>query len=187
MDELHAHQSPDLYVALRTALGTSPTRRRPVWLGVDVGGSRAASAVVWVTEDLRVGVRVFQGDAAVLDCIVAVCELAGRQQVVEVAFDPWRFQQAALELEQDGLPVVQFPWRRPLPRVRGAESEAPDARTAWMDLREQVLARDRYTCAYCGGLAGQVDHVVPLAKGGSNALTNLVAACRRCNNPKGAS
>jgi len=26
----------------------------PVWIGVDVGGSRAASAVVIVTEDLRV-------------------------------------------------------------------------------------------------------------------------------------
>ena len=37
-----------------------------VWVGVDVGGERSASAVVWVTQDLRVGCQVFTGDEAVL-------------------------------------------------------------------------------------------------------------------------
>ena len=76
----------------------------PVFIGVDVGGSRAASAVVWVTEDLRVGCEVFQGTEAVLDVQRAVRDLASRFDVREVRFDPWRFQQAALELQtkQDG-------------------------------------------------------------------------------------
>jgi len=81
----------------------------PVWVGVDVGGSRAASAVVWLTEDLRVGCEVFQGTEAVLAVQERVRRLAEEQDVRAVYFDPWRFQQAALELEQGRLTVVEFP------------------------------------------------------------------------------
>src|SRR5829696_8714282 len=81
----------------------------PVWVGVDVGGSRAASAVVWLTEDLRVGVDVFQGTEAVLAVEERVRRLAGEQDVRAVHFDPWRFQQAALELEAEGLTLIEFP------------------------------------------------------------------------------
>jgi phage terminase large subunit-like protein len=80
-----------------------------VWLGVDVGGSRAASAVVAVTEDLRVETTVFQGDGAVLEVAEHVRQLAGRYTVREVAYDPWRFRSEALRLEEAGLPVVEFP------------------------------------------------------------------------------
>jgi phage terminase large subunit-like protein len=81
----------------------------PVWVGVDVGGERSASAVCWVTEDLRVGSEIFYGDEAVLDCLAKVRELADELDVREVAFDPWHFSQAAIELEREGLPVVAFP------------------------------------------------------------------------------
>ncbi len=80
----------------------------PVWVGVDVGGERSASAVVWVTDDLRVGCEIYRGDEAVLDCLAKVRELAGTFDVREVAFDPWRFGQAAIELEREGLPVIAF-------------------------------------------------------------------------------
>ena len=56
----------------------------------------------------------------------------------------------------------------------------------WKQQRLRVLARDAYTCVYCGEPANEVDHVVPRAKGGSHDLDNLVAACRRCNGIKGA-
>ena len=62
-----------------------------VWLGVDVGGERSASAVVWVTQDLRVDCAVFHGDAAVLDCAAKVRELAEEFSIAEVIYDPWRF------------------------------------------------------------------------------------------------
>jgi len=74
-----------------------------------VGGERSASAVVWVTEDLRIGSAIFYGDAAVLEVAAKVRELAGTLDVREIAFDPWRFQQGALELEGEGLPVISFP------------------------------------------------------------------------------
>ena len=44
-----------------------------------------------------------------LDCIDRVRELAGEYQVVEVVYDPWRFGQAAQELEREGLHMVTFP------------------------------------------------------------------------------
>tara|TARA_B100000408_G_scaffold117945_1_gene96235 strand:- start:1022 stop:1561 length:540 start_codon:yes stop_codon:yes gene_type:complete len=53
----------------------------------------------------------------------------------------------------------------------------------------RVMRRDRYTCVYCGAEGKnaelQIDHVVPVAKGGSHHIANLVAACRSCNQSKG--
>ena len=40
-----------------------------VFLGVDIGGERAASAIAIVTEDLRVQAEIFQGDRAVLEVV----------------------------------------------------------------------------------------------------------------------
>lgn len=52
-------------------------------------------------------------------------------------------------------------------------------------VRFEVLRRDNHTCQYCGGIAPDyvltVDHVVPVALGGSDDPSNLVAACRDCN------
>jgi len=47
-----------------------------------------------------------------------------------------------------------------------------------------VLNRDRYRCAYCEGKATTVDHIVPKALGGRHEWTNVVAACKRCNQKK---
>lgn len=55
--------------------------------------------------------------------------------------------------------------------------------------RYEVLKRDNYTCRYCGGVAPDVvltvDHVLPVALGGSDDPSNLVAACKDCNAGKG--
>lgn len=51
--------------------------------------------------------------------------------------------------------------------------------------RYEVLKRDNHTCRYCGASAPDVkltvDHVTPVALGGTDAPDNLVAACRDCN------
>jgi hypothetical protein len=61
-------------------------------------------------------------------------------------------------------------------------AEKPYRATAgWKKIRVKVLQRDAYTCAYCGDVANEVDHVYPKSKGGEDTLDNLVAACRRCN------
>lgn len=57
-------------------------------------------------------------------------------------------------------------------------------------LRYEILRRDNHTCRYCGGQAPDaaltVDHVTPVALGGTDDPTNLVAACRDCNSGKSA-
>lgn len=55
--------------------------------------------------------------------------------------------------------------------------------------RYEVLRRDAFTCRYCRSADNTitVDHVVPVALGGTDAPDNLVAACRDCNAGKAAS
>lgn len=58
-------------------------------------------------------------------------------------------------------------------------------------LRYEILRRDGNTCRYCGAKAPDVpltvDHVVPVALGGSDEPSNLVAACQDCNSGKASS
>ena len=53
--------------------------------------------------------------------------------------------------------------------------------------RKAVLARDAYTCQYCGREAGglTVDHVIPRSRGGESVWENIVASCAPCNRRKG--
>ena len=53
--------------------------------------------------------------------------------------------------------------------------------------RYEVLKRDNFTCRYCRSTDNPlvVDHVLPVALGGSDDPSNLVAACRDCNSGKG--
>lgn len=81
----------------------------PVWVGVDVGGSRADSAIVCSTQDLRIKARTWQGDDAVLKVAEHLEQLAGLYDIREVAYDPWRFRSEALRLEDAGLMMVEFP------------------------------------------------------------------------------
>lgn len=53
---------------------------------------------------------------------------------------------------------------------------------------ETLFRRDAHLCLYCGGrfLSRDLsrDHVTPLSAGGRDRWTNVVTACRRCNNHK---
>ena len=53
--------------------------------------------------------------------------------------------------------------------------------------RFEVLRRDNFTCRYCRSTEGEltIDHVTPVALGGTDDPDNLVAACRDCNAGKG--
>jgi 5-methylcytosine-specific restriction endonuclease McrA len=57
----------------------------------------------------------------------------------------------------------------------------------WRKLREAVFRRDGRACYRCGGYATTVDHIVPVALGGTHALSNLRPACGPCNSSTGAS
>lgn len=56
-------------------------------------------------------------------------------------------------------------------------------------IRFEVFKRDSFQCQYCGRNAPevvlQIDHIEPIAKGGSNDIMNLVTSCENCNSGKG--
>lgn len=55
-------------------------------------------------------------------------------------------------------------------------------------LRFEILKRDGFRCRYCGSTPLdsllRVDHVIPVAKGGTGDPANLIAACVDCNGGK---
>jgi len=73
---------------------------------------------------------------------------------------------------------------------------APRRNARWS--RRAVLARDGYTCIFCGVKAGEeqrgkilrhadftIDHIVPRVQGGKSTWGNTACACSRCNHRKG--
>ncbi len=58
-------------------------------------------------------------------------------------------------------------------------------------LRQQIKERDDYTCKYCGNsthkepnLLLEIDHIIPVAKGGYTREDNLQTLCWKCNRSK---
>jgi len=55
-------------------------------------------------------------------------------------------------------------------------------------IRFEVFKRDKFTCQYCGSKAPDVvlnvDHIDPVANGGTNEIINLITSCFECNNGK---
>ena len=85
---------------------------REVVLACDIGGSRAASALIGVDDALQVPIcEVFQGDGSVLQVTDAVLRLRDEGWVIrELAYDPWRYQAEALRLAREhGVVTVAFP------------------------------------------------------------------------------
>lgn len=55
-------------------------------------------------------------------------------------------------------------------------------------LRHEVFKRDGYRCRECGlskeETSLEIDHIIPVAKGGTNDIDNLQTLCRQCNRMK---
>jgi len=56
------------------------------------------------------------------------------------------------------------------------------------EVRTYVFGRGNYQCKSCGKRENEaqltVDHIIPLAKGGSNDISNLQTLCFQCNRNK---
>jgi len=56
-------------------------------------------------------------------------------------------------------------------------------------LRFDIFKRDGYKCVYCGAtpptVVLEVDHIMPVIKGGENTIENLITSCFECNRGKG--
>jgi len=84
-------------------------------------------------------------------------------------------RQSTIELR----PIVSLAGRKPDVWVR---DELPLCNSL-------LFRRDRHVCAYCGDQFAprdlSCDHVVPRVQGGQDVWTNVVTACRPCNQRKG--
>ncbi len=56
------------------------------------------------------------------------------------------------------------------------------------EVRKYIFQRDNYQCKSCGKTHLEtklnIDHIIPLAKGGSNDISNLQTLCQACNQLK---
>lgn len=95
----------------------------------------------------------------------------GKAQVLETDSKVIRSERITIDMPT----VVQLAYyvKRPLPELHLC--------------RRSILARDNYTCQYCGKTSRTltIDHVIPRNKGGRTTWENLVCSCLRCNNKKG--
>jgi HNH endonuclease len=76
-------------------------------------------------------------------------------------------------------------------KIRFRKSAAGQRALMTSKLRSLITTRDNHTCRYCSvSLAAEphllleVDHVIPLSKGGLSTLDNLQTLCWRCNRTK---
>lgn len=61
-----------------------------------------------------------------------------------------------------------------------------------LKFRFRILKRDNFTCQYCGrsprkdkDVVLQVDHIIPVSRGGGWGDENMITSCRECNLGKG--
>lgn len=76
-------------------------------------------------------------------------------------------------------------------RSVSAEHRARQRQLMTPELRRQIAERDNYTCQKCGrympdGFGLEIDHIVPVSKGGETIPWNLQVLCYKCNAEKGA-
>jgi len=78
-------------------------------------------------------------------------------------------------------------------KIKFKKSAAGQRALMTSKLREKIKQRDGYTCKKCGlsvekepNLLLEIDHIIPIAKGGMTTEDNLQTLCWRCNRSKGA-
>lgn len=76
-------------------------------------------------------------------------------------------------------------------KIRWRKSAAGQRALMTAKLRELIKSRDNYTCTYCSvsvadepHLLLEVDHILPVSRGGLSTAENLQTLCWRCNRSK---
>lgn len=56
----------------------------------------------------------------------------------------------------------------------------------WRRKRDEIFKRDKYTCQVCGRVGGELelDHILNVARGGTDDDSNLQTICTVCHKPK---
>jgi len=125
---------------------------------------------------------------------------AGRVLVLNASFEPINvctvrratvlvLKEKAIVLEQEGQPLHSEHLVLDRPNVIRLITYVRIPRDVHRRkiTRKAVLARDSWTCQYCGESKPRltVDHVIPRSRGGKSVWDNIVASCASCNRRKG--
>lgn len=89
----------------------------------------------------------------------------------------------------DTLVAAYREWQQLGNTYRATRDDRQRRGKGWYKLRFAVLRRDSYRCQLCGrdasdGIKLEVDHKIPVAKGGTDDLLNLWTLCFDCNRGK---
>ncbi len=115
---------------------------------------------------------------------------AGRARAVERDFSTYDFENWCDLPPGVDHEVIQTPRRAiRIPRVIQLLHYDRVPRREVRFTRRNIFFRDRNRCQYCGRAQPQtqlnLDHVVPLSRGGLSTWDNVVCACVACNSRKG--
>lgn len=105
------------------------------------------------------------------------CGICHRERERARPYNPETHRRWA-QLNKDHIREYRRRWNATSGRVQA------DVRRGGGDSFEYVGIIGSDPCAYCGGPASEVDHIRPVAHGGSGVWTNLAPACRSCNASK---
>ena len=115
---------------------------------------------------------------------------AGRANAVAEDFRIYAFQPWCDLPPHDGHGTVRTPTRTiRIPRVIQLVHYDRVPRRDVRFTRRNLFYRDHNRCQYCGRVFSQknlnLDHVIPLSRGGGSGWNNVVCACVQCNCKKG--
>ena len=84
----------------------------------------------------------------------------------------------SLELVRFDMQLIQNP------EISGIEYQRETL--AGYEIREYLLEKYKRTCVYCSvhNVPLEIEHIVPVSRGGISSLTNLALACKPCNQRK---
>jgi hypothetical protein len=104
-------------------------------------------------------------------------------------YDEWFYKDILSQIIQKEDRIKLLGWHNLL--SSGKSNSNKTERNVSKSTRFKVLKRDNYRCRICGvnadnGASLEVDHIKPLAKGGSNSIDNLWTLCDNCNRGKSA-
>lgn len=78
--------------------------------------------------------------------------------------------------------------RRPPAKFDGVSYFMSERKSISKKTRFEVFKRDSFCCQYCSARSPnvllEIDHIVPVSKGGKNDIDNLLTACFDCNRGK---
>ena len=115
---------------------------------------------------------------------------AGRARALAPDFSSYDFENWCDLAPLANREVIRTPTRTiPIPRViQLIDYDRLPSREVRFT-RRNIFYRDRNRCQYCGNVFRQkdlnLDHVIPLSRGGSSSWDNVVCACVPCNTRKG--